>query len=46
MSDRSELIKKYVELVKRINELEEKIQFLNETKKDKKFDGLGEEVNE
>ena len=42
----SELMKKYVEIVKKIKELEDKIQFLDKTKKDKEKDGLGEYVDE
>ena len=36
MADHSQLIKKYAEVLKKMKELEEKIQFLNRTKEDKK----------
>ncbi len=39
MSGHSELFKKYAKIKKEIKGLEEKIQFLNETKEDKKENG-------
>jgi len=36
MANHSQLIKKYVEVLKKIKELEEKIQFLDKNKEDKK----------